>query len=637
MKSSASIERTLLCSAAPGILWSVLADTARLSRGLGQVPHRYTAIPTERQGETAAHFELSTKLATLALRCTDQPAEWQIRERLRLVRDFLNGPIARLETEFLLEPQQQGTTLRVRQTVTQRGDSLAFLSQLYALLSVRRLIKRLSQLDADLSRGSGLLRQVRALEPRLLFARLENARLLLPAEDAPLLDRLVEHVQGLDDLEDDAISPARLASAWDVSLGALLGCCLAAAAQDILQLQWDVVCGTCRLPALRVRRLADLSLSVVCPRCAIPVPVNLEHTTEVTFSTHASLRPQLCRIETDHVTAYAVGGPAETPHVVCQVVLEAAEKTSLRVPSEPGLYEIFVRGGLRGTLNISTLGPSHAAVRIGETIEPATLELGMGGTLEIAHEHATPRHLCLQRPEWERQAVFAHGVTLHPLFRPLFCEGLRASRQLLASGQHHPIAEVALLRTEVLGDLELIRQVGEETALRLLDEQFDLVRSFIDQLQSPPDLPVQLQAGAVVRVDREGVTGAFATSESAGLAALAIQHAFARFRLAHPGAAVLGLRIGLAVGPCHLTSSRAMLDYFGPTYSLCTRLLREAHAGDIVLSADLGTQLTAHAESLGLAVGPRFALNVRGIDAPVPVVRITVGDQTTAPHGKGKS
>jgi class 3 adenylate cyclase len=107
------------------------------------------------------------------------------------------------------------------------------------------------------------------------------------------------------------------------------------------------------------------------------------------------------------------------------------------------------------------------------------------------------------------------------------------------------------------------------------------------------------------------------------------QQAMASFRNANPQASALSLRIGLYAGPCHLVTQNGRLDYYGQTLLLCTRMLREAHAGDILLPAELGEKAVS---TPGLRLGPRFVLTVKGIPTPVPVARLTLdpGSQPAA-------
>lgn len=680
-----TLKRQLESTAAPQALWSALADTSRLYRALGQVPLTYR--PLNHQPNSAARFEMFSERAWGGLVFWELPVEWQTPERLVLRREYPRGPMSRLETHFALSPQPQGTRLAITLVLAPRSSALRLLLRLYGEISMRQLLSTLRRIEADMTRGAGLLRRVTALDVPKLTAGARAARGALSevfsgtsppgdsekaASDAappsssgevaeptghPLLDRLLEHVAQLDDLDDDTLHPYALAAAWGVSPNALLGAFLAGAAHGLFSLQWDLVCPVCRRPAQRVARLADLPESATCPRCDIAVPATLHDRVVGSFAVAPRLRAQTVRHTPEKSVAYAIGGPSETPHIDAQILLPATGMTEIRAPRAPGDYEIFVRGGLRARLNVSTLGGSSAGVQIGETIVPASIEVAMGGTLNLTHEHTQPRHLAILRGDSAPPFAVAHRVTMQPLFRRLLA--VPPHGQWLPPGRLFPVPQVALLHTDLAGLVELQGRAGETEAFRFVDAHFAALRQIFERPRSLPraggDDEAHDSTGVVVRSERDGLLAAFADAEDAALAAIEAQQAFLALRESHPSAVgAVGLRVGVYAGPAHLVTpgDSHLLDYFGATLGLCLRLLREAHPGDIVLPADLGEALGKRPperslDSVGLKLGPRFMLSVRGVAAPVPVMRIQLqtadrpgptpggGSAATAPVGAG--
>jgi class 3 adenylate cyclase len=168
--------------------------------------------------------------------------------------------------------------------------------------------------------------------------------------------------------------------------------------------------------------------------------------------------------------------------------------------------------------------------------------------------------------------------------------------------------------SELVGGPELCAQLGDGGAFRVVQEHFELLRFVIEQGH-----------GTLIKTDRDSVLASFPTSEAAIRSAVAGQQAMASFRNANPQAASLSLRIGLYAGPCHLVTQNGRLDYYGQTLLLCSRLLREAHAGDILLPVELGEKAVA---TPGLRLGPRFVLTVKGIQSSVPVARLNIEQPT---------
>jgi adenylate cyclase len=84
-------------------------------------------------------------------------------------------------------------------------------------------------------------------------------------------------------------------------------------------------------------------------------------------------------------------------------------------------------------------------------------------------------------------------------------------------------------------------------------------------------------------------------------------------------------------GACYVVSANDRLDYFGQTVNVASRVQHLANAGELVMAR-------ATYESLGDALaasgagGPRVRLverleaRVKGIDAPLALVRLTLGN-----------
>ena len=640
-----TLKRQLESTAAPQALWSALADTSRLYRALGQVPLTYR--PLKNQPDSAARFEMFSERAWGGLGFWELPVEWQTAERLVLRREYPRGPLRRIETHFVLSPHSRGTRLAISLVLAPRSSALRLLLRLYGEISVRQLIHTLRQIDADMTRGAGLLRRVTALDAQKLTVGASAARGALSEPFLPLLDRLLEYIADLDDLDDDTLHPYVLAEAWGVSRSAVLGAFLAGAAHGLFVLHWDVICPICRRSACRVARLSELPESALCPSCDIVVPTSLHDRVAASFAIAPRLRPQIARHSPGKSVAYAIGGPSETPHIDAQILLPPTGTTELRAPSAPGDYELFVRGGLQARLNVSTLGQSSSAVQVGEVIAPANIEVAMGGTLHITHEYTQPRHLSIRRSDPCPPLATAHGVTLHPLFRRL--HAVAPQGQWLPAGRLFAVPQVALLHTDLAGLVELQQRAGEAEAFRFVDAHFAMLREIIERPRSLPRRSEEENAGestgVVVRCDRDGLLAAFGDAEAAALAAIELQQAFLALRESQPSAgSSVGLRLGIYAGPAHLVTpgDSHLLDYFGATLGLCLRLLREAHPGDIVLPAELGESLGKRPEerslkSLGLRLGPRFMLSVRGLDAPVAVLRINLDPPSPASPSAGGS
>lgn len=597
------LRRELQCAAPPRALFALLGDTARLYRALGQP----ALAPAPVASEDGARLELRP-LARRGPAFTELPPEWTVPTQLCLRRAMKEGPIEGTQLRFALTPLLSGTKLAIELSMTPRVPALSPVLHIYAQIVLWHLSRTLAQADADLLRGANrLLKPPLLSEPALQRAQAEVTA-HLDAAERDHAARLISYLRGLDALEVEALAPATVATALELAPEAVLRLLLVASGHGLLSLSWDVTCPSCRLPTARLGQLRELPVTTRCALCDIGFAVDLATNVEVTFRPAAALRPV-------PAGAYSGPGPSQLPHVLTQLVLQPQSRITLPAPTEPGDYAVVVRGGLRGRLRVSTLGPQKAELTVGAgaanedggrpAISPASVEVAVGGTLEISHNLAPARHLTIERTERKTDAVLAHEVTAHPLFRE------HLGDQLLAPGVTMAVPPLTLWLGELAGTTEICAQLGDGPTYALVESHRHKLRACIEH-----------EGGALIRADRDGTCAVFRDPLAAARAGAAAQHAVAELRGERAELQPLSLRIGLYSGPCALLTQNGRLDYYGVPLLVAARLLREAHAGDVVLPGDLGERAAAE---LGASVrlGPRFSLAVKGLPQPISIARLT--------------
>lgn len=600
------LRREIECASAPRALFGKLGDTARLYRALGQPAMQRVPAATD----DGARFELHPLVRRLrrGRAFTELPPEWTAPTQLCLRRAMKDGPLALTQMRFSLTPLLQGTKLAIELSLLPRIPALEPIFMAYGEVVLWLLSRTIRQLDAALLRGENLLLKPAVFDEAALVRAQARVAGQLEEPQRELLGRLITHLRGLDEIEVDALAPAALATALEVPIEALLPTLLIAAGHGLLALSWDVICPSCRLPAGRFSQLAGLPQQVHCDLCDLDVETDLAGNVEV------SLRPApALRKKTEVV--YSGPGPAQQPHIVMQLLAERAGRVSVPAPTEPGDYELRVRGGVVGRLRVSPLGPPQARISIAHIIEPASSEVVVGGTLEIAHLHTQARHISIEHPERERRGVSGHEVTVHPVFRQHFPDEVLAPQVALV------VPPVALWLSELTGTTEICAQLGDGAAYGVVEAHRQRLRECIAE-----------EGGALLKCDRDSVGAVFREPEAAARAGAAAQRALAELRSERPELAPLALRIGVFAGPCSLLTQNGRLDYYGLTVLVAGRLLREAHAGDIVVPGDLGERMAAElGESVRL--GPRFSIAVKGVPQPVSIARLTLVEPTAASAG----
>lgn len=587
------LRRELACATAPSALFAVLADTDRLYRTLGQV-----AVSREPlSGEGSARFLLRARGEAKAIPFTEIPPQWSHPSLLVTKRVLHQGFLASLATRFTLTPRMQGTQLLIEMQVEPRLVQLGWLVKLYAQATLWHLSRTILRIDDGIPRGEPTQFRPAQLAVESLRQAQQQTKTQLPTEEHHLVDSLVAHLLRTDDLDVDCLRLGGVSEALGVPESTALRLLLLAASAQLVQFGFDVLCPSCRNPAAQVDHLTDLTDEAFCTLCELRIPVEFASNVEVTFRPASSLR-KVSR------PLYSSVNPATAQHVITQLVLPGTTKLTMTVPNEPGEFRLWARGGATGTLRVTTLGPSQASVTVGDTMVPAEVEVAMGGTLEIDHQTGQARHFKLERPDWKQQRLDGHQLTLHPLFRRLFPHELPKPSVQLA------VPTVALWRCRFASLGELCAALGDSGAFRQLQDCQQAMRKAVDEA-----------AGAVLRSDSDGLTVAFASGAVALRCAIAVERALRTLRADNPFAHLLLLKFGLYHGPATVVGVDKRLDYFGQTVAVCDRMVSEAHPGDILVPAELLSDVSGME---GIKAGPIFSLTGRGLSSPVAVSRLTV-------------
>ena len=111
-------------------------------------------------------------------------------------------------------------------------------------------------------------------------------------------------------------------------------------------------------------------------------------------------------------------------------------------------------------------------------------------------------------------------------------------------------------------------------------------------------------------------------------AAVSMIQKWESFQRGHALAADLELKIGIFSGPCTIVSANGVLDYFGQTVNSAARVQHLAAPRQVVIPAALAEQVPPPE---GTVFSERFEAQVKGIDAPLALVRVDVREATPRP------
>lgn len=587
------------CHAAPEALWPLVSDTQRLNEASGMA--EIHARPNPEGGP--ARFLVTSKFGPMSVEWAELPFEWEAPRRLSVRRQVVKGPVEEIRFSLEVHPRPGGCQVDAEVALLPGLRRNVPLARVAAKVAGKKIADGIRRLDDELA-GHPLTPDV-VLHDKALEAAVARTAELADEAARVWLDKLQAMLRKGSDGVVTRIRPFALADAWGAPRRAVLELCLAGAVAGLLELSWDVVCPSCRTASERLPELSALEGRAHCPLCDITFSLDLDQAVEATFRVAPAVREV-----TEAV--YCTGGPAATPHVVAQCVLEPGASATLAVPDAPGRYRVFARGGGLATVKAEAGQPAVAALTLTQVeLTPGHVDVAPGGAVTVRSEGGEARHVKLEHLVWSSQAATAYEVTTVPGFRRLF------SREALKPGLGLRVGRAALLFSDLSDSTALYAREGDAAAFRLVQDHFDLLEDCIHRHQ-----------GAVVKTIGDAVMATFITEDQALAAALDAERAFPAFRAAHPASAGVFLKIGVFAGPCFAVTANGALDYFGQSVNVAARLQGAAGPGEVVAPSSLVAQ--ADLDLSGFTVSPPFTPQLKGVSARLEVVRLELisGDPT---------
>ncbi|HEU4321677.1 MAG TPA: DUF5939 domain-containing protein [Roseiflexaceae bacterium] len=558
------ISQTIVLKSSPEQIWPLLADTDRINR-LMNLP-AFEEIEPDEQSTKLIH----SHFFGIPVRWHEHPFKWVSEQWFEFRRVFEQPvPIKDMRSTVRLVPRAEGGSLVEVQITMQPRNLLGILvaRQIIGARWLRDMLRVYQDFDKIVQLNQGALPPPRSL-PRLQGDRLaDGLRRLRAFPVAPqLAERLEQHLSSADDPDVLRMRPFALADGWGVPRLDVLRAFLYATRVGLMDLEWDVMCPSCRGPSVRNSRLAELSSEAHCPSCNIRYDLNFDEAVELRFSVNPAIRAA------DEIT-YCVGGPGRMPHVVAQVWLPpgGAQTLSLRMPA--GVYHLRSRQlPARGALLVEPQAEAGEARAVfsAEAVEVDVVSVAAGVvTLHLENRSQQGLMVHLEQSAWTAQAASAALVTSMAEFRQLF------AAEVLAPGMGLSVRNLTLLFSDLLGSTMIYDTVGDALAYARVRDHFNAMRGAIER-----------HNGALVKTIGDAVMAVFISAEDAVEACFEIQHEFVAGEIAQ-GRPALKVKLGLHRGPCIAVNANNILDYFGSTVNIAARVQSESIGGDLVITPDV--------------------------------------------------
>jgi len=602
------VTRSVNLASPPERVWPFLADTERFNRLIGSRDVRYR--PIEDDGASGARFVAETRAGGFTLVYEEFPFEWSHPRTFGVHRRMRGGPMESYTWRCTLAGTRAtdgegaldgGTRATVRMEITPRHALLAPLAWIHARLFTGKFATLGGLIDAHVVEGapSPYVNPVSPADDGRIDAAVQ--RMKDDAVAPALADTLGALVRSGADADVVRIRPFALADEWGMRRREVLRAFLKAVPAGLVELRWGIICPSCMTSSQQVRALEEIKAEGHCQLCDITFDLDLDRAVEATFLPHPATR----RVPE---TMFCIGGPGRTPHVLVQASLEAMATRTLDVPSRPGRYRLFVRGGATATLEVDDAGAPVVEASIDAVaVHPARLHAAPGGELRVRSTRAEACHVKVERMEFASAAATAHIVSTLGEFRTIF------SSELLKRGTPLKVARAAILFSDLTGSTALYTEVGDAAAFRLVDDHFDVLRAVIDAHE-----------GVLVKTMGDAVLAAFTDAGQCARAAIDALERFEAFRGKAKHGNLVGLKLGLFAGACYVVTANGSLDYFGQTVNVASRVQHLAESGEIMMPRSVFDALDANDRDRVLEK-EQLAARVRGVDAPLPLVRVGLG------------
>ncbi len=373
------------------------------------------------------------------------------------------------------------------------------------------------------------------------------------------LEKLLEFLRSSDDMDAYRIQVRRLAHQWGIPEPELIGVCLHATREGLLDMSWDVICPHCRGVRDEADRLDGIRSKAQCAMCAIEFGTDLENAVEITFHVHPSLR-------TVPKVYYCSAQPATLSHVKLQQMLAPGETRAVSSRLRAGRYRMRARGDQRGVyLDVRGGAPPEVSWRVSDAGgEVAAAECAR---FSLVNDSGEPQMFILEEVRWSDEALRPADLFNLQEFRDLFSEEYLGADVQLAVG------EQTILFTDMVGSTSFYAQRGDPAAFVVVRKHFARVFAVVRE-----------NRGAIVKTIGDAAMASFSNPVDAVRAARQIHDCFPAKGEGDNGEPVVRLRISLNRGPCIAVNLNSSIDYFGGTVNFAAKLQSCAEGGQIAMS-----------------------------------------------------
>lgn len=380
---------------------------------------------------------------------------------------------------------------------------------------------------------------------------------------------------------------------------------LEATRAGLLDLQWQLICPSCRVSAGTWSDFQQATPSAHCVECDRAFALDMAQNVEAIFRPHEALRKAPQKL-------YCGGSPRWRPHITALLTLDPGEtrQTSLSLPPTGEWITHALR---RGCVERIILKPGmHMAITLHggdipflEVTTHPELDTELANQsrchLTLTNAASSTDDITIERADYEpRRALGVEMLTL-PTFQRLF------GAQAPTAGHELSVSALTVLFTDLKASTALYVALGDARAFAIVQQHFGRMQEI-----------TTAHHGTVVKTIGDAVMAVFPKMTDALDAARAMIEDTHSLHAHHD----LALRVGLYEGPCLVVRANGVFDYFGTTVNMAARLQAVAEPDEMAIHAEQFTRADVqrwYTQHPSLSSGPK-TVYLRGLGEHACVV-----------------
>ncbi len=580
-------------------VWNYVSDTDRANQILGEPSIEYEDYPEERGG---SRKEGKQKNTGFTLKFKELSPEWIEEKYFQIVREHTEGPLKRFIHRIDLIEKDETIILKNTIRVILRWKLVAPINVAKFHLDVipryKKYYKDIESIPYN-NYNLGITEIKKTFKPEEMTSLLHKFSRI--SRNDILCNLTASFILKSQDLDLLKIRPYRLAAIWKEKKKEVLEFFLRGTREGFFDMNWDVLCPSCRGAKATSNSLLHMNTKAHCPSCNIDYEADFDKSVELTFTPNPTVRQVFGGI-------YCASGPGSSPHIKLQIRVQSNESQEVEYRLLPGIYKIYslqTKGVL--DLNVNSTGQQLDTISYDGTkseklhVLPGIKKIILSnpdtkGEIVVKLEHAV----------WLENIVTASEVTAMHEFRELF------SSEVLRPGEEIGVKNLTILFTDLKGSTEFYNTKGDAFAYRAVSNHFQILIQNITKYD-----------GAIVKTIGDAIMAIFFLPVNAVLYAIQIQKELKELNKKEYGENVIILKVGIHVGPVLAVNQNDKLDYFGKTVNLAARVEGKCKGGDIVITRTLyeneKVKELIQKEKIQIEV---FESNLKGFEESSELVRL---------------